>query len=73
MLHKISLAAERTVTFTSRTAPIPISVLNAEPFTVKVVMSLSSDKFNFPNGARRTLTLGAPPPRSTCRPAPHLG
>lgn len=60
VLHKISLAAERTVTFTSRTAPIPVSVLNAEPFTVKVVMSLSSDKFNFPNGASRTLTLRRP-------------
>ena len=60
VLHKISLAAERTITFTSRTAPIPITVLSAAPFPVKVVLSLNSDKFTFPDGARRTLTLDRP-------------
>jgi hypothetical protein len=57
VLGNISLANERTVTFTSRTAPIPISVLSSAPYPVTVVMSLASDKFSFPNGSTRTLQL----------------
>jgi Family of unknown function (DUF6049) len=57
MLSSISLAVERTITFTSRTASIPITVLSAAPFVVRVVLTLSSDKFTFPNGATRTMDL----------------
>ena len=57
MLSRISLAVERTITFTSRTAPIPITVLSAAPYGVRVVLSLSSDKFTFPTGSSRTLVL----------------
>ena len=32
VLATISLAVERTITFTSRTASIPITVLSAAPF-----------------------------------------
>jgi hypothetical protein len=60
LLGQISLATERTVTFTSRKAPIPISVLSSAPYAVKVVVSLNSDKFTFPNGSTRTLTLDRP-------------
>src|SRR3984957_4966990 len=56
-LSSISLAVERTITFTSRTASIPITVLSAAPFVVRVVLTLSSDKFTFPNGATRTMDL----------------
>jgi len=56
----ISLASERTVTFTSRTAPIPITVLSSANFGVTVVMSLDSDKFKFPDGRTRTLHLDRP-------------
>ncbi|HEY1831274.1 MAG TPA: DUF6049 family protein, partial [Acidimicrobiales bacterium] len=56
-LGLITLAAERTITFTSRSAHIPVTVLSSAPFTVKVVLTLSSDKFSFPDGATRTLTL----------------
>ncbi len=56
----ISLATEHTVTFTSRTAPIPITVLSSAPFPVTVVMSLESDKFTFPDGRTRTLVLSRP-------------
>jgi len=57
MLSSISLAVERTITFTSRTASIPITVLSAAPFVVRVVLTLSSDRFTFPNGATRTMDL----------------
>ncbi len=59
-LDQIKLATERTVTFTSRTAPIPITVLSAAPYPVHVVISLASDKFVFPNGSSQSLTLDRP-------------
>jgi hypothetical protein len=59
-VNLISLAAQNTITFTSRTAFIPVSVLSSVPFPVKVVLSLSSDKFAFPDGSARTLTLDHP-------------
>jgi hypothetical protein len=57
VLATISLAVERTITFTSRTASIPITVLSTAPFSIRVVLSLSSDKFTFPAGSSRALTL----------------
>jgi hypothetical protein len=60
VLGQVSLATQGTITFTSRTAPIPISVLSSAPFPIKVVLSLESDKFTFPDGNSRTLTLNRP-------------
>jgi hypothetical protein len=60
VVNLVSLAAQNTITFTSRTASIPVSVLSSAPFPVKVVLSLSSDKFAFPDGNARTLTLEHP-------------
>jgi hypothetical protein len=57
---KITLATERTVTFTSQRAPIPITVLSAAPYTVHVVVTLASDKFTFPDGNSQPLTLNRP-------------
>ncbi len=59
-VNLVSLAAQSTITFTSRTASIPVSVLSSAPFPVKVVLSLSSDKFAFPDGSARNLTLNHP-------------
>jgi Family of unknown function (DUF6049) len=59
-LDQITLATERTVTFTSRTAPIPITVRSAAPYPVHVVISLASDKFVFPDGSSQTLILDRP-------------
>jgi Family of unknown function (DUF6049) len=56
-LDQITLATERTVTFTSKTAPIPITVRSDAPYPVHVVISLASDKFLFPNGSSQSLTL----------------
>ena len=59
-VNLVSLAAQQTITFTSRTASIPVSVISSAPFPVRVVLSLSSDKFAFPDGSARTLTLDHP-------------
>jgi hypothetical protein len=60
VVGQISLATERTVTFTSRRAPIPITVLSSAPYPVTVVMTLESDKFKFPDGNKVTLHLDRP-------------
>ena len=60
VLSAITLGAERTITFTSRTAPIPVTVLSSAPYDVTVVMTLSSDKFSFPQGNSRRLRLDRP-------------
>ena len=56
----ISFATERTVTFTSRRAAIPVTVLSSSPYPVSVVVTLTSDKFTFPNGNSRQLLLDRP-------------
>jgi hypothetical protein len=60
VLSTVSLAVERTITFTARNAPVPITVLSSAPYKVTVVLNLSSDKFTFPNGADRTMVLNHP-------------
>jgi Family of unknown function (DUF6049) len=60
VLGTISLAPERTITFTSRTASIPITVLHTASYPVTVVLTLDSDKFTFPSGNSRTVTLNRP-------------
>ena len=57
---KITLATERTVTFTARQASIPITVLSAAPYPVRVLVTLSSDKFTFPDGNTQSFTLYHP-------------
>jgi hypothetical protein len=57
---RISLAGQETVTFTARQASIPITVLSSASYPVHVVVTLSSDKFAFPNGNTRHLTLDRP-------------
>ena len=57
---QITLATERTVTFTARQADIPVTVLSAAPYPITVVVTLTSDKFRFPDGNTRQLTLDRP-------------
>ncbi len=54
---QVTLATERTVTFTSQRAAIPVTVLSSAPYPVTVVVTLSSDKFTFPDGNTQRLTL----------------
>jgi hypothetical protein len=60
VVDAVSLAPERTITFTSRTANIPITVDSSASYPVTVVMTLASDKFEFPDGSTRTLHLDRP-------------
>ncbi len=57
---QITLATERTVTFTAQRAAIPVTVLSSAPYPVTVVVTLVSDKFTFPDGNSRQLTLDRP-------------
>jgi hypothetical protein len=57
---KITLATERTVTFTAQRAAIPVTVLSASPYPIRVVVTLASDKFTFPDGNTRSLLLDRP-------------
>jgi hypothetical protein len=59
-MGQITLATERTVTFTSNQAAIPVTVLSAAPYPVNVVVTLTSDKFLFPNGSSHQLVLDRP-------------
>ncbi len=54
---KITLANESTVTFTSRRAAIPVTVLSSASYPVDVIVSLASDKFTFPEGRSQKLLL----------------
>jgi Family of unknown function (DUF6049) len=58
--EKISLATEQTVTFTAQQASIPITVLSSAPYPVNVTVTLTSDKFVFPNGDSHHLLLDRP-------------
>jgi len=57
---QITLATTGTVTFTARRAAIPVTVLSSAPYPVTVVVTLTSDKFTFPDGATRQLLLDRP-------------
>jgi Family of unknown function (DUF6049) len=57
---QITLGTERTVTFTAQRAAIPVTVLSSAPYPVTVVVTLSSDKFTFPDGNTRKITLDRP-------------
>ena len=57
---QVTLGTERTVTFTSQKAAIPVTVLSSAPYPVTVVVTLSSDKFTFPDGNTQTLKLVHP-------------
>jgi hypothetical protein len=60
-LDQISLAYERSITLTARNAPIPVTVLSSAPYTMHVVLTVSSDKLEFPPpGGTRRLTLDHP-------------
>ena len=57
---QVTLGTERTVTFTSQRAAIPVTVLSSAPYPVTVVVTLTSDKFTFPDGNMQRLTLVHP-------------
>jgi hypothetical protein len=56
-LSLIQLATERTITLTARTAPLPITILSSAPYPIVVNLTLTGDKFLFPQGASRSRIL----------------
>lgn len=56
-LSQIQLATDRSITLTSRTAALPVTILSSAPYRVVAVLSLSSDKLQFPDGSMRQVAL----------------
>jgi hypothetical protein len=57
---KVTLATGETVTFTAQRASVPITVLSGAAYPLRVVVTLASDKFTFPDGNTRRLLLDRP-------------
>lgn len=53
----ITTRASRTVTLTSRRASVPLSIENHSRRSVRVRVSLASQKLDFPNGANQTVAV----------------
>lgn len=53
----ITTRASRTVTLTSRRASVPLSIENHSRRSVRVRVSLASQKLDFPNGANQTVEV----------------
>ncbi|MHB8220456.1 MAG: hypothetical protein ACYDHU_09080 [Acidimicrobiales bacterium] len=59
-LGLISFGTERTITLTARTGAIPVTVLSAAPYTVTGTLTLTSDRFTFPQGTSQRLVIDHP-------------
>lgn len=59
-LSLVQLSTNRTITLTSRTGWIPITVVSAAPYAIRGTLSVSSNKFNFPDSTAQPLTLDHP-------------
>jgi hypothetical protein len=53
-------AAGETVTFTSRRGSVPVTVTNAADYRVRVRVTVSSPKLDFPDGSSRVVTIDPP-------------
>lgn len=49
-----------SITFTSRRGSVPVTVINHDPFPVRVSVAASSPKLDFPGGQTRTVTVQPP-------------
>jgi uncharacterized protein DUF6049 len=59
-LAQITFATGRSITLTARTGSIPITIFSTAPYTVVGRLIVSSDKFQFPQGSSRELTINHP-------------
>jgi hypothetical protein len=59
-LSQFQLAAERTITLTASTGAIPVTVISTARYPVRASLTLTSDKFAFPDGPTRPLVLDHP-------------
>ncbi len=56
-LDQISFGSERTITLTARTGAIPVTVLSTAPYAVTGTLTLTSDRFTFPQGTSQRLVI----------------
>jgi hypothetical protein len=59
-LAAISVVTEHTITLTARTGHIPITVQSTAPYAVVGTLTVSSDRFVFPEGTTVPMTLDHP-------------
>ncbi|MEX0874938.1 MAG: hypothetical protein WD646_03515 [Actinomycetota bacterium] len=57
--RKLTTSGE-TVTFTSRRGSVPVTVTNAADYRVRVLVTVSSPKLDFPDGSSRVVTIDPP-------------
>ncbi len=54
---KVSLTGQTSLNLTSRSGSLPLTVTNANPFPVRVVLRIASDRLRFPDGDTFELDL----------------
>ncbi len=59
-LAQVTFATSRSITLTARTGSIPITIFSTAHYTVVGRLTVSSDKFQFPQGSSRQLTINHP-------------
>ncbi len=59
-LAQITFSTTRSVTLTARTGSIPITIVSSAPYTVVGRLSVSSEKFQFPQGSTQKVTIDHP-------------
>lgn len=58
-LHGVTLTGQTDLNLTSRRGTLPVTVENANPFPVDVLVRVRSDRLRFPDGEALTLTVAA--------------
>jgi hypothetical protein len=60
MLSGIQVGAGRRVTLTSKSGSVPVTVINQNPFPVRLLIRVGSAKVGFPSGSTRTIQVDPP-------------
>lgn len=56
-LSQVQLATARSITLTARTGLVPVTIESSAPYTVVGLLQLTGDRFIFPHGSTRPMTL----------------
>jgi len=59
-LSQITFATGRSVTLTARTGSVPITILSTAPYRVVGLLTMTGEKFQFPQGSTRNVTIDHP-------------
>lgn len=60
MLSRIQVGAGRRVTLTSKSGSVPVTIINQNPFPVRLRIVVASPKVGFPRGTSRTIEVQPP-------------